>query len=142
MKSDAQKLKAVRDQILIQFLGLGWSKAHHSWSCSGQYFSPAELFTHLIKNVISLADTLDAPPVAPATLPSLHELPVLSTKADVDITNTSCYAGRVMELKSNAYREQDTRETWGQGDRYSEMQEFNQPNIDSSLVGFENEMFF
>jgi hypothetical protein len=85
---------------------------------------------------------LDAPPVAPATLPSLHELPVLSTKADVDITNTSCYAGRVMELKSNAYREQDTRETWGQGDRYSEMQEFNQPNIDSSLVGFENEMFF
>ena len=43
------------------------------------------------------------PPEAPATLPLPPELPILGTKADVDITKASFYAGRVMELKSNAY---------------------------------------
>jgi hypothetical protein len=68
IKSDEQKLKAINEHILIRFLGISWNKhkAYHPWFHSGQYFSPAELFKHLIEGVISLSDTLDVPTEAPA----------------------------------------------------------------------------
>ena len=59
---------------------------------------------HIIEVAIPLADTLDVPIKAPATLPSPPEYPVLGPKADVDVTTASCYAGRIMWLKSNAYK--------------------------------------
>lgn len=44
-------------------------------------------------------------------------------------------------MTTKARKERDDREKAGEGDRYSEMQRFNQPQIDS-LVGFKIEMYF
>ena len=32
IKRDAQKLKAIKEEILIGYLGLRWKKAHYPWS--------------------------------------------------------------------------------------------------------------
>ena len=65
----SEKLWVVKEQILIYYLGRGWSEAHHPWSQSGKYFTPNELFI-LVSIVISLADKLPVPSEPPATLSS------------------------------------------------------------------------
>ena len=32
LKSETARLNAVKEQILIRYLGLGWEDAHHPWS--------------------------------------------------------------------------------------------------------------
>ena len=53
-QSEEQKLKVVKEQILIRYLGLGWEKAHHPQSQAGRTFTPDELFLQLINVVIPL----------------------------------------------------------------------------------------
>ena len=142
IKSDAQKLKAVKEQILIRYLGLGWEKAHHPWSQAGKSFTPSELFQHLINVVIPLAEKLEVPSEPPLTLPAPPDLPVIGTKASIDMTTGSFYADKLMNVKKQAYKERDAREAQGKGDRWSEMQEFNAPEVNSDLVGFNIEMLF
>jgi hypothetical protein len=47
LKSEAQRLKMVKEQILIRKLGFGWSQ-------SGYHYSSEELLEHLINVVIPL----------------------------------------------------------------------------------------
>lgn len=47
-----------------------------------------------------------------------------------------------METKAKPYEERDAREAEGKGDRWSEMQEANAPEINLSFVGFEIETLF
>jgi hypothetical protein len=66
----------------------------------------------------------------------------LGTKAEIDLTKGSCYAGgRIQELKLKAHKERDARELEGLGDRWSEQQQFTAPKINSSLVGWPIEMY-
>ena len=92
--------------------------------------------------VIPLASKLDVPSEAPTELPAPPDLPVLGTKAEIDLTKGSCYAGRIQELKLKAHKERDARELEGLGDRWSEQQQFTAPKINSSLVGWPIEMYF
>jgi hypothetical protein len=93
------KLRAVKEQIHIRLLGLGWKEAHHPLSKDGYTYTPEELFDPLVNVVISLASKLDVPSEAPTELPAPPDLPVLGTKADIDLTKGSYYAGRIQELK-------------------------------------------
>ena len=61
LKSETARLNAVKEQILICCLGLGWEDAHHPWSKSGVAFSSKQLLKHLIETVIHLADDLPIP---------------------------------------------------------------------------------
>ena len=58
------------------------------------------------------------------------------------MTTGSFYADKLMNVKKQAYKERDAREAQGKGDRWSEMQEFNAPEVNSDLVGFIIEMLF
>ena len=41
--SEAARLAAVKEQILLGYLGLGWEEAHHAWSKDGVTFISEEL---------------------------------------------------------------------------------------------------
>ncbi len=61
LKSESARLNAVKEQILIRYLGLGWEDAHHPWSKSGVTFSSKQLLKHLIETVIPMANELTIP---------------------------------------------------------------------------------
>ena len=54
----ANKLEAVKEQILIRYLGLGIKEAHHPWSKGQHTYTADELLDHLMKNVIPLESEL------------------------------------------------------------------------------------
>ena len=81
-----------RADIHIRLFGLGWKEAHHPWPKEGYTYTPEELFDHLVNVVIPLASKLDVPSEAPTELPAPPDLPVLGTKADIDLTKGSYYA--------------------------------------------------
>jgi hypothetical protein len=78
----------------------------------------------------------------PLTLPAPPDLPVFGAKASIDLTPGSFYADKLMNVKKQAYKERDARETHIQSERWSEMQEFIAPEVNSDLVGFNIELFF
>ena len=85
---------------------------------------------------------LDVPAKPPTSLPAPPDLPVLGTKANIDLTKGSHYASRIQGVTKNAYNKRDVRESEGNGDKLSEVQEFNAPEINSAFVGFNIEMYF
>ena len=74
LKSETRRLEAVKEQILIRYLGLGWKEAHHPWSANSRPYNLKELFEHLIRVVIPLKDRLELPGEAPLTLPEPPEV--------------------------------------------------------------------
>ena len=46
--SETAIIAAVKDQIIIRYLGLGWELAHHAWSEGGRTFSSEECYKHLV----------------------------------------------------------------------------------------------
>ena len=54
----------------------------------------------------------------------------------------SVYATKFTQMTTNAQNERDAREKAGKCDCYSEIQEFNAPEINSLLIGFIIEMYF
>ena len=66
-----EKLRAVKERILIQFLGLGWEEAYHPWSKGKHIIFPDELFDHLVNAVIQLEhNERDVPTKPQVELPS------------------------------------------------------------------------
>ena len=57
------------------------------------------------------------------------DLPVIGTKASNDMTTGSFHADKLKSLKKQVYKERDAREAQGKGDRWSEMQELNVPEL-------------
>jgi hypothetical protein len=81
LQSKSAKLQFVKEQILIRYLGLGWTKAYHPWSKNKHIFSPSELMEHFVKVVLPLDNTEVVPTAPPMNLPGLPSLPTLGTVA-------------------------------------------------------------
>ncbi len=123
LSSKSAKLKFVKEQILIWYLGLGWTKAYHPWSKKKHVFSPVELMEHFVKVVLPLQNTEIVPDEPPINLPGLPTLPALGTVAK-DITaleENNNKAG--LQLRMNAMLEQERLKDNGFGDKLMEMQE-------------------
>lgn len=142
LESEGQRLKGVKEQILIRYLGLGWKEAHHPWSKEGKVFSSSHLLTHLISVVIPLEQKLHVPDEPPINLPRPPELQTLGTKSTLLESATIANQEKIDKFKRDAYAERECREKAGKGDRWYEMQRTIMPNVDSSLVGFKIEMLF
>ena len=86
LKSESTILAAVKEQILIRYLGLGWTDAHHPWLLKEEgTFSSKRLFKLLVDTVIPMADTRltpDEPPVTMPTPPKMHKLGTTSKLAE------------------------------------------------------------
>ena len=83
LKSESARLAAVKEQILIRYLGLGWAKAHHPWSRDGETFTSDTLFKHLLNVVIPLRNELDVPPEPPLNVPDLPDVTNLGTVSEL-----------------------------------------------------------
>eukprot|EP00956_Cyclotella_meneghiniana_P001318 scaffold1438_cov85-Cyclotella_meneghiniana.AAC.1 len=87
LKTKKDKMKHVKENILIRYLGLGWVEAHHPWSRKQNgiqhTFTSDELFQHLIEVVIPLADKKEMPLYAPVKLPELPDNFTLGTRSAV-----------------------------------------------------------
>ena len=81
--SKTARLAAVKEQILIRYLGLGWELAHHNWSEGGRTFFLEELYKNLVEVVITIVDDLSVPPEPPVNLPTLTEMKTLGTVSDL-----------------------------------------------------------
>ena len=142
LTSKAKKLDAVKEQILIRYLGLGWEKAHHPWSCGQVTYGPDELFRHLVETVIPMAETEKVPAEAPLNMPSTPDMQTLGTTADVALNIQNNNAADIAKMRAAGYKERDERESRGDGDRWSEMQQYSAPDINKDLVGFRLEKLF
>ncbi len=85
LNSRSAKLKFVKEQILIWYLGLGWTKAYQLWSRNKHVFLPSELMEHFVTVVLPLENTEVVPDAPPMNLPGLPSLPALGTVAH-DVT--------------------------------------------------------
>eukprot|EP00986_Skeletonema_menzelii_P020214 scaffold30540_cov257-Skeletonema_menzelii.AAC.1 len=144
LSSNAAKMKEVRNQILIRYLGLGWVKAHHPWSKNGRQYTHAELFDHLINTVIPLSETETVPDSPPFKLPDLPPAATLSlgqlTHDRVSLANQNLDGAD--ELKEQACKDRDELEMKGQGCRFEEYQRTSMPTIDATLINFQIEFLF
>ena len=64
-KSETARLRAVKEQILIRYLGCGWVEAHHPWSMKGNTYASLYLFKFLKKTVIPLEKEMGGIPKEP-----------------------------------------------------------------------------
>ena len=80
--SETARLAAMKEQILIRYLGLGWELDHHAWSEGGRTFYSEELYRNLVELVIPIVDALAVPPEPPVKIPLLPEMKTLRTVSD------------------------------------------------------------
>ena len=141
MKSKTARLRAVKEQILIRYLGCGWEEAHHPWSSGNGTYTSSYLFKFLKEVVIPLEKKHAVPNEPPLELPLPPEMNKLGTTSGLALKFKSADDGELEEFKQEARKERDKREAEGKGDRWMEMQQSVMPDI-KDLKGFKVEMLF
>ena len=149
LKTKKDKLKFVKDQILMRYLGLGWVEAHHPWSKNGNPFTPEQLLEHLVTVVIPLQQIKEVPDHPPYDLPSRPDMVQLGTKAADLAKLDESKADKETEARAKAMERREELESEGFGDQLSELQEANCPieaiksgrfNIDMLFIYGEGEL--
>jgi len=118
------RLAAVKEQILIRYLGLGWVDAHHPWSKDGHTYSATELLEHFVQVVLPLAETEVEPDEAPLELPGLpRSMCKLGTRAQdcIDLEQSLGSEERVFRLQ--ALKKRESLQNNGFGDELEQMQQ-------------------
>ncbi len=142
LPTESSRLNAVKEQILIRYLGLGWKEAHHPWSSQGEMYTSSDIFRHLIETVIPLQDIMEVPDDAPINLPTAPDVNKLGLQTDVALNLKVANSKKIAKFKQDAREERDQREAAGEGDCWHEMQQTIAPSIDKHLIGFRIEMLF
>ena len=122
LTTKAGRLKKVKEQILMRYLGLGWDNAYHPWSKDKRQFTPGELLEHLTMIVIPLKNKLIVPEEAPVDMPTRQKMATLGTKAydviELDKNNDSAET----RMRLDAIKERERLEDNGYGDRLQDYQ--------------------
>ena len=118
------RMAAVKEQILMRYLGLGWVEAHHPWSKKGHgSYSATELFDHFVTVVLPLAGTHEVPDEPPLELPGLPtNLKHLGTRAQDCVDLAKELGSQERKFRLDALRKRDQLEENGFGDQLSEIQ--------------------
>ena len=141
LKSETARLAAVKEQILIRYLGLGWVEAHHAWSEEGATFTSRVLLTHLLEVVIPLAGKMNVPAEPPLNVPALPQVKKLGTVSELAEEMKELSDAKLIELRKTGQEERDDREAKGDGDRWFEKNQICPPEIEE-LNDFRIEMLF
>jgi len=138
------RMAAVKEQILMRYLGLGWVEAHHPWSKKGHgSYSAAELFDHFVTVVLPLADTHKVPDQPPLKLPGLPtNLKRLGTRAQDCVDLAKELGSQERKFRLDALRKRDQLEENGFGDQLSEMQQLIWPVEKLRSAGFKIDKLF
>ena len=143
LASETSRLAAVKEQICIRYLGLGWVQAHHTWSENGNTFTARRLLKHLVEVVIPLplAEELDVPPEPPVNVPKIPEMKVLGTVSELGEDAKKLSDDKLLELRKNGNDLRDQRGDNGDGDQWYEKNKLLPPEISDSK-DFRMEMLF
>ena len=133
IKTKADKLYAVKENILIRVKGFGWKEFAHPWSKNGVQYTPNQLAAHL-KTIIQSEKTRTIPRKPPFFVPKRKVLPQLGQlTADVQAMD-EWHLSNVEHLEENARTMIHNREAVGMGDVHSELQPRSMPIV-SELLG-------
>ena len=134
LKSKSAKLWALKENIRIRVIGLGWNEFSHPWSKNGIEYSPNELAEHL-KKIIKAEKRRVIPRGPPTLVPQRKNLPSLGEQTmDVKTMNVTSQEKNI-DFDRIARTLRIKRESRGQGDRYAELQPTSLPKVDHSLLG-------
>ena len=133
--SETTKREALKDQIRMRVLGLGWEDCHHPWLSGGVVFTPQQLATHLKNNIIKKHSKRQIPPKPPVDLPKRKSLPVLGTLSPDIVRRDAERAAEEIKLIESAEKLMKELEEKGFGDRFADMQQRSAPKVDMSLKG-------
>ena len=115
-------MEAVKEQILIRYLGLGWVDAHHPWSKNNNTYTSEVLFQHLIKVVIPLAKKLKVRTEPILDIPNLPYMIELGTKSALAEDHEQESNKRWIKTKMDVMAELKAREERGEGYCWSDKQ--------------------
>lgn len=142
LKTKKDRLRFVKEQILIRYLGLGWAEAHHPWSKNKHVFTSSELLEHLVKVVIPLELSKSIPTHPPVELPKRPDELTLGTKSAGLINLDNSLLEKEHAIRISAMKERDRLESNGLGDQLNEMQSATWP-VQKILAGrFKIDMCF
>ena len=133
MNRKSSKLIALKENISIRVIGLGWEDLSMHWSSNVKAFTLEELASH-IKMILSNQRSHSIPTKPPVLLPAQKALPQLGIQAPGIF---SIDADRIKNSDEFDHQERRTRldrEVVGAGDRYSNMQPTSAPAIDKYLI--------
>ena len=83
--AQSNKMKCLKDQIIIVHIGLGFKEAHNPCSRDKYEYSAVELLEHFVKVCLSHTKNKNLPKEAPMEHPCLPEFPKLgTTTGDID----------------------------------------------------------
>ena len=106
LKSETARLNAVKEQILICYLGLGWEDAHHSWSSQGVVFNSQQLLNHLIEKVIPMTGQREVPSEPPISFPEPQEMMTLGTESELAFVYKFGTIENIQEMKARQPQEE------------------------------------
>ena len=101
LKSETVKLAAVKEQILVRYLGLGWREVHHAWSDDRNTFTLLLLLNHLLGVALHLADKLDVPSEPPLNVNDLPQVENVEIVLDLAESLKGLSDDKIAELKHN-----------------------------------------
>ena len=107
IRSETARLEAVKEHILIQYLGLGCELDHHTWSEGRRTFSSDFFYKNLVEVVIPIADNLAVPPEPPVNIPPLPEMKTLGTVSDLAEELETHTEEKLTELKNKSHAEME-----------------------------------
>ena len=143
LNSESARLAAVKEQILIRYLGLGWTKAHHPWSSKDHgTYNAKYLLKWLTNTVIPLADVNDKPDEPPLRMPTPPQRRALGTTSALANEFKAGNSDQREQVREGGNMEREKRMSEGRGDKFEGMQLSIMPKIDKSLKGFHIEMLF
>ena len=134
LKSKSAQLHALKENIRMRVIGLGWDDLATTWSQGGKEYSPSYLASHL-KMIIAEERKRPIPEKPPAKLPQRKTLPSLGTQAKDVVAIDRARTEMTDEFEAKARSTRAEREAVGVGDRYAEMQPMSRPAVDERLIG-------
>ena len=137
LTSKSAKLEAIKDQIKMRVIGLGWKDLHHAWSKDGVEYSAEYLKKYLIKTIIPKQSKRSIPIEAPAAA-----LESRSTKIQLGTrTSDMIEIDKSSEKACNKVRAIGLREL-NQIDLEKELQPFEIPEVNENIINERIEMLW
>ena len=132
LRSESAKVEALKENIRMRVLGLGWKQFAITWSQKGVRRSVDELAMHL-KMIIREQRKL-TPPTDPALeMPKRAELPILGTATKQLLESKDTAKIDEKEFRERAAELRMQREARGEGSIFSVMQPLYCPELDELM---------
>lgn len=134
LKTKTAKLEALKENIKMRVVGLGFSDLATAWSKDGKEFTPHHLAAHL-KTIITATRSRTIPAKPPIPLPERKALPSLGVQAHDAAALDLLQLSKGTDFEAEARRVRAEREAAGIGDPRAEKQQQSRPLVDKALLG-------